>query len=103
MHSSIVAPFLDERGDHDVLRDYSFGDKQSSKEERENKTSISSVPVVDHLREGRSVDNDRVRLVVDSSAASKEVVVAIELEAVGPAEELIVRGPRHELTIIKSI
>lgn len=103
MHSSIVAPFLDERGDHDVLRDYSFSDKQSSKEEGENKTSISSVPVVDHLREGRSVDNDRVRLVVDPSAASKEVVVAIELEAVGPSEELIVRGPRHELTIIKSI
>lgn len=103
MHSSIIAPFLDDRGDHDVLRDYSFGDKQSCKEEGKNKASISSVPVVDHLWEGRCVDDDRIRFFVDSSAASKEVVVAIELEAVGPAEELIVRGPRHVLTIIKSI
>lgn len=90
MHSSIIASSLDERGDHDILGDYTFGDKQSSKEEGKNKASISSVPVVDHLREGRSVDDDRIRLFVDSSAASEEIVVAIELEAVGPAEELIV-------------
>jgi len=94
--ATVLRAALDQRGDQDILGECPSGEEKASEEESEDEAGVSAIPVVDDLYEGGGVDDDGVGLVVEAGLAAEEVVVAVELEAVHPAEEVVVRSPGHQ-------
>lgn len=96
MYSAVLAPLLDQRDQVEISQDGPPCDENSKQEGGEYKSGVCSVPVVDDLWEGGSVMDDGVGPLVDSVLTTKDVVVAVELQAVHPPEKVVVRGPRHQ-------